>query len=296
MSTQGPPKSTDTVSPEKCIADMVFEAIKVELEQFTLNLESLRERMDGFKLGLDELQEGMDVAYDRLAQLECTSLELQKSCHMSKINLPEVYDGKSKALADQFTHQVEAVAEFENFCDECQKILWAQSYLTRSAQDWSCVIMTGAANPKLNPCQFEWTMCLMDFKAAFCMWNPVQDALTWIRQLQPGFKVDYGLLERKGLNSAAMEALVNTNYKTVEEAWNILLHRESKLVDIAAKKKGGWHANSVTHASVSALLVSTSTSVPARSVLPTAPADPNAMDVDYKETSSLWGHVHPSSA
>ncbi|KAG6875061.1 hypothetical protein C0993_011012, partial [Termitomyces sp. T159_Od127] len=41
----------------------------------------------------------------------------------------------------------------------------------------------------------------------------------------------------KGLNTVAMEALVNMDYKTAEQARNILLHRESKLTDLAAQRR-----------------------------------------------------------
>lgn len=41
-----------------------------------------------------------------------------------------------------------------------------------------------------------------------------------------------------GLNIAAKEALVSTDYKTVEEAQEILLCQKQKLADVEA----GWHA------------------------------------------------------
>ncbi|KAG6895379.1 hypothetical protein C0993_009648, partial [Termitomyces sp. T159_Od127] len=96
---------------------------------------------------------------------------------------------------------------------------------------------------------FCWEAWLVDFKATFCMQDQAQDTLTRIGQLQQRSKsiTNYcmaffelkGKLGRadmegeyikdrfwKGMNMAAMEALVNTDYQTAEEARNILLHRE----------------------------------------------------------------------
>ena len=102
MTIPGTPEDADTVSPEKRIADMVFAAIKAKLAaQFTSNLDEVRKGMEVLKLGLGKLWEGMDVAYDRLAQLE-RAQEPQGSRRGPKINPLEVYDGKLKALADQF--------------------------------------------------------------------------------------------------------------------------------------------------------------------------------------------------
>lgn len=166
--------------------------------------------------------------------------------HAPRINPPEVYNGKLKQLADQFAEQVEVAAEFEVFRDEWQKIVWAQSYLMGSVRQWSAVITMGPEDWDLNPQRFNWAAWLADFKAAFCMHNQAQDVLNRIGQLQQGSRsiTDYctaffklkgrlGCVDAasnyikdrfwKGLNTVAMEVLVNTDFQTVEEACDILL-------------------------------------------------------------------------
>ena len=98
----------------------------------------------------------------------------------------------------------------------------------------------------MNAWRFDWGSWLADFKAAFCTREPEQEALTWLGQLQQGSRsiMDYctaffelkGKLGKadaesqyvkdrfwKGLNAAAMKALVNTDYETAEQARDILL-------------------------------------------------------------------------
>lgn len=159
---------------------------------------------------------------------------------------------------------MEAAAEFEQFRNERQKVLWAQSYLSSSALAWSRVITTGADDPVLNPRRFLWAAWLNNFQAAFGLQDPAQDALNQIAMLQQGSKsiTDYCMAffelkgklgpadanseyikDRfwKGLSTSAMEALVNTDFAMAENARDILLCKESKLADIAARKKGQWH-------------------------------------------------------
>ncbi|KAG6839646.1 hypothetical protein C0991_000552 [Blastosporella zonata] len=221
-----------------------------------------------------------------------------------QINPPEVYDGRSKQLADQFLCQVKAAAEFEVFCDDKQKILWAQSFLTGTAQDWSCVITTSLGNPALNPCHFSWSDWIADFRAAYCTCNPAQDALTQIAALQQGSKTitEYctafvelkGKLgpadaegewvkERfwKGLSAATMEALINSN-KTVEEARDILLQCETKLADIAVRRKG----SSRQGLSLTPWALAASVPAPAWVARLVASKDPDAMDIDCGRHSS----------
>ncbi|KAG6876450.1 hypothetical protein C0993_003006 [Termitomyces sp. T159_Od127] len=225
-----------------------------------------------------------------------------------RINAPEVYDGKSKALADQFVRQVEAAAEFERFRDNRQKILWAQSYLSGSAQDWSCIITTGDVDPEFSPRRFQWTAWLTDFKAAFCTCDPAQDALAHIGLLQQGFRsiMDYctaffGLRGKlghadaeseymkdrfwKGLNAAAMEALVNTDFVMAEKVWDILLRCESKLADIVAKRKGQWQGKA-SRGPVQPTTTTTTSGAPARMAPPPASQDPDAMDMDHASCTS----------
>ncbi|KAG6867803.1 hypothetical protein C0993_010850 [Termitomyces sp. T159_Od127] len=213
--------------------------------------------------------------------------------------------GVQVPLADQFVRQVEAAAEFEMFQDDCQKILWAQSYLSGSAQQWSSVITTGLDDPAWNPRHFQWDAWVTDFKASFCMRDQAQDALTRIGQRQQGSKSipDYctaffelkGRLGQadadskyvkdrfwKGLTAASMEALVNMDFTTAEEARDILLQRESRLADIAARRKGTWHPG---HAVASA--ASNAASHPqVCAAPPPPPADPNAMDIDHARTAA----------
>ncbi|KAG6868336.1 hypothetical protein C0993_004827 [Termitomyces sp. T159_Od127] len=92
----------------------------------------------------------------------------------------------------------------------------------------------------------------------------------------------------KGLNMAAMEALVNTDYETMEQVRNILLCRESKLTDLAAQHKGTWQV-----ASAAGPCAPAPTSGPAamnmmvRAAPPPPSADPNAMDVDHAKANPV---------
>ncbi|KAG6872058.1 hypothetical protein C0993_002485 [Termitomyces sp. T159_Od127] len=90
------------------------------------------------------------------------------------------------------------------------------------------------------------------------------------------------------LNPAAMEALVHTDYQTVEEARDILLRREAKLVDMAARRKSTWQtASAGSHrASATATTATAGAGAPSRSAPPAAPADPNAMDVDRAKVTA----------
>ncbi|KAG6863850.1 hypothetical protein C0993_010145 [Termitomyces sp. T159_Od127] len=173
-----------------------------------------------------QLAAHMQVQDDRIKAILTWLLQLEQVAQ-ELIHPPEVYNSKSKQLVDQFAQQVEAAAEFECFQDDWQKIVWVQLYLTGSAQQWSAVITTG-----VDDLDEAW---LADFKAAFCTQDQVQDALTRIGQLQQGSKsiTNYyiaffklkGKLRHvdaegeyikdhfwKGLNAAAMEVLVNTDY------------------------------------------------------------------------------------
>ncbi|KAG6879906.1 hypothetical protein C0992_009897 [Termitomyces sp. T32_za158] len=276
------------------IANMVFQAMQPRM---AAHMQAQDDRIAEILTRLLQLKQA--------AQSPREAQPAQQLLRVPRINPPEVYDGKSKQLADQFAQQVEAAAEFECFRDDRQKIVWAQSYLTGSARQWSAVITTGVDDPEINPRRFRWDAWLADFRAAFCTRDQAQDALTRIGQLQQGSKsiTDYctaffelkgklGPAEAegeyvkdrfwKGLNAAAMEALVNTDYQTAEEARDILLRRESKLADLAVRRKGHWHAGMPMAAASSG----STSSVAARSAPPPPPADPNAMDVDHAKSSS----------
>ncbi|KAG6867603.1 hypothetical protein C0993_000611 [Termitomyces sp. T159_Od127] len=298
MST--PTDREETTAPDSMserITGMIFQAMQSQLMAH-----------------MQAQDEGLSAVLARVSQLEQTVQHLeqvaqgQDQCrvqqvpHVPRINPPEVYDGKSKQLADQFAEQVEAAAEFEVFRDDRQKIVWAQSYLPGSARQWSAVITTGSDDLTLNPRRFSWDAWLVDFRAAFCTRDQAQDALNRIGQLQQGSKLitDYctaffelkGKLGQvdaksdyikdrfwKGLNAAAMEVLVNTDFQTAEEAQDILLRRESKLADLAARKKGSLHTGS------SSTSAAPHTTAPARAAPPPPSTDPNAMDVDRAKAS-----------
>ncbi|KAG6867066.1 hypothetical protein C0993_007108 [Termitomyces sp. T159_Od127] len=132
----------------------------------------------------------------------------------------------------------------------------------------------GSDDPAWNLHRFQWDAWVVDFKASFCTHDQAQDALTWIGQLQQGSKsiMDYctaffklkGRLGQadadskyvkdcfwKGLTATSMEALVNMDFTTAEEARDILLRWESRLADIAAQQKGTWHPGHATASTAS---------------------------------------------
>ncbi|KAG6895647.1 hypothetical protein C0993_009344 [Termitomyces sp. T159_Od127] len=285
MSTTGHPEEIATPALQKRIMEMMFQALQTKLAA----------RIQARLVGVLDKLEALDM------QMTSWERERHGSGPRPSINLPEKYDGVSKNLVDQFISQVEATAEFERFCDDRQKILWAQLYLTALALTWSRVITTGFEDPDLNPRHFVWTAWLVDFKAAFGLRDPVQDALNCIGVLQQGLRsimeycmVFFELKGRlgpsnanseyvkdrfwKGLSTAAMEALVNTDFAMAKEAHNVLLRHESKLADIAAWRKGQWHG---LHLKAAAMVpVAGSAMATARSAPPPALRDPDAMDVD----------------
>lgn len=164
------------------------------------------------------------------------------------------------------------------------------------------MITTGSDNPVVNLKRFQWQAWRDDFRAAFCMRDPAQNALACLEQLQQGSKsiMDYctaffKLKEKlssadvvseyvknsfwKGLSLAAMEALVNTDYEMVEQARDILLQHESKLADITAKRKGNWGGGS-SGAPYALTTATSAMQAVVRSAPPPASADPNTMDID----------------
>lgn len=81
---------------------------------------------------------------------------------------------------------------------------------------------------------------------------------------------------------------MNTDYEMVEQARDILLCHESKLANIAAKRKGNWGegSSSVPHSLATSLLA---LQVVVHPVPPPASADPNVMDINHAKTlSSIW--------
>ncbi|KAG6877886.1 hypothetical protein C0993_002724 [Termitomyces sp. T159_Od127] len=279
----GPPETAAT--PES-IANAVFAALQKDL---VVQLQT----------SLGEIHASLEVLGSRVEFIE------RGACGCGprpSISPPEKYDGASKALVDQFVRQVEAVAEFEVFRDDHQKILWAQSYLMGSAQAWSCIITMGSADPGgQRGCRTFW------------MRDMAQEALNGIAVLQQGsrsiteycmafFKLkgrlspsDAGsdcIKDRlwKGLSAAAMEALVNTDYdyEMAEQARDILLRWESKLADIAAHRKGTWQATGMTHPWVpTPAVVTPSTTTAVRVAPPHPPVDANTMDVNHTKATPV---------
>ncbi|KAG6865019.1 hypothetical protein C0993_008354 [Termitomyces sp. T159_Od127] len=206
------------------IANMVFQAMQPQL---AVHMQAQDNRIKAILTRLLQLEQAVQESQE--------ACQAQQLLHVLRINPPEVYNSKSKQLVDQFAQQVKAVA--------------------------------GMDDPDVNPQRFCWEAWLADFKAAFCTWDQVtwdqvQDALTRIGQLQQGSKsiTDYctaffklkGKLGHtdaegeyvkdcfwKGLNAAAMEALVNTDYQTAEEARNILLCHENGAPGGAVPDMGG---------------------------------------------------------
>ncbi|KAG5335158.1 hypothetical protein C0989_002093 [Termitomyces sp. Mn162] len=246
------PKFPGNLTPtEDHIAKMVYQAMQAE---FAARMQATAQ----LQTSLRELQGRFEALANRMAEVECSSYNGRLRPNISP---PEKYNRASRQLVDQFIGQVKAAAKFKRFRDECQKILWVQLYLSGLALTWSHIIMTGDKDPVLNPQHFIWKAWLTDFQMTFGLCNLVQDALNHIAMLQQGSRsiTDYctmffklkGRLGAsdanskyikdcfwKGLNAVAMEALVNMDFAMTEEARDILLYREGKLADMAARKKG----------------------------------------------------------
>lgn len=278
-----------TALPEERIAKVVFDALQTELAA-----------------QLRTVQGGLEALADRMTRLERAE---RGPGPRPNINPPGTYDGASRPLADQFISQVEAAAEFEVFRSERQKILWAQSYLTGAALAWSRVITTGSDDPEANPRRFHWEAWLSDFKAAFGLRDPAQDALNKLGVLQQGsrsiteyctaffeLKGKLGPADAnseyvkdrfwKGLSATAMEALVNTDFTTAEEARDILLRRETRLADMVARRKGQWHGSSKASGPAPMGQATAPTPAAARVSNPPASKDPDAMDVDRAQRNT----------
>ncbi|KAG6869964.1 hypothetical protein C0993_005474, partial [Termitomyces sp. T159_Od127] len=84
------PSAPDATAADQRVADMVFQAIQAQL---TAQLQA----------SLDGIHKSLEGVYQRLTRLEQAALEPRAAGCVPKINPPEVYDGKSKQLADQFT-------------------------------------------------------------------------------------------------------------------------------------------------------------------------------------------------
>ena len=87
---------TEAQTLEESVAQAVFKAVRDSL------VGQLHESITEVLVALE-------------TQMATLKLAMQEACHSLKINPPSIYDGKVKALADQFVQQVEAAAEFEWF-------------------------------------------------------------------------------------------------------------------------------------------------------------------------------------
>jgi len=237
-----------------------------------------------------------------------------------KVNPPVVYDGKSKELADQFLHQISSAAKFQVFADDEQKILWAESFLSSQAHTWSATI-TSHGDPASNPRRYIWTDWVKAFTDTFCTRDPQTLAITRLGVLTQGTKTitayctefrdlvakldradqEGGWVRQRfwdGLNAMAKSSLVNTDYKTVEEAQDILLRREIRLGDVEAATR--THNQRTVLPSPQVKMVSPHAPIPqasapqVRPVQPTVQSapppttkDPNAMDVDGSRKRGL---------
>jgi len=286
------------------------------------------------------LEQGLVSASDYCARLEEVNRELHEDVvslaaarmgRAPKVNPPTVYDGKDTAKADLFLHQTTVAAKFENFSDDVQKILWAQSYLSGQAQLWS-VVVTTSLGAEYAAAHTTWTGWVEAFKQTFCSRNVAREALQQLNQLHQGsnsithYTTQFRELVAKlpaaeqtgnfidnryweGLSLASKQNLVGTDFVTAAQAQEILLRRESRLADISAqvqRTKGATQFRA--SAGTSQLPNSQSASISAtgaaprpaqaQASLPLPPRDPNAMDVDGARPIRTCfrcgeaGHVH----
>ncbi|KAG6895946.1 hypothetical protein C0992_011375 [Termitomyces sp. T32_za158] len=147
------PELANAPSMEERIACMVFKALQKELvsqvqSQVQAGLADIQAGLASLATSVSDTQGGLEALAGRVADVGVAGCGTGPRPSVSPL---EKYDGISKTLTDQFVRQVEAAAEFEVFWDDHQKILWAQSYLTGSAQAWSCVITTGLDDAAANP-------------------------------------------------------------------------------------------------------------------------------------------------
>lgn len=302
----------DAQTPEQRLATEIYEAIsarfKAQFEELRHDLDIATDQVDGVRA---DLQRGLIATEGRLLAA-INARPVQTTVRAPKVNAPAVYDGKSKELADQFVQQVSNAAKFEVFSDDEQRILWAQSFLSHQALAWSSVI-TSNGDAASNPRRYDWDLWLAAFKSAYCTRDAAADALQRLGALSQGTKsiTEYCTrfeelrvkLEKgdqdgawvrdrfwAGLSLLSKEALVNSDYKTVEEAQEILLKRETRLADLEATRRSQQPQRQGNNSSSSALrppVVAPRANPPTPAVHhpvvsapPPATRDPNAMDVD----------------
>ncbi|KAG6876163.1 hypothetical protein C0993_005237 [Termitomyces sp. T159_Od127] len=171
--------NTTLPSLEEQIVSMVFMALQKDLAsqvpvQIQASSVNIWMGLKALAASVLSTQGGLEALATCMADME------QGGCGMGlrpSISPPKKYERVSKLLVDQFVCQVKAAVEFRVFENNHQKILWTQSYLTGLVQAWLYIITLELNDKELNPRRFQWVAWLMDFKAAFGMWEPAQDAL-----------------------------------------------------------------------------------------------------------------------
>lgn len=282
-------------------------------EQFQGQFAELHQKLDDSQTEVAALRNELAALRNELAQRGPGT----GTGRTPKVNPPVVYDGKSKELADQFLHQISSAAKFQTFADDEQKILWAESFLSSQAHTWSATI-TSHGDPADNPRRYIWTDWVKGFTDAFCTRDPQTLAITRLGVLNQGTKTitayctefrdlvtkldkadqEGGWVRQRfwdGLNAMGKSSLVNTDYKTVEEAQDILLRREIRLGDVEAATRTHNQQSSARPVLPSPQVKTVSPRAPvpqastpyvrpvqhiAQSAPPPATKDPNAMDVD----------------
>ena len=289
------------------IAAAIFDQVKQQFERDFV----------GLKGNLGE-------ALSHVAALEAELLETRvrgTTPRLPKVSPPPKFDRKPpKDLADHFVHQISNAAKFETFLSDEQKIIWAESFLTGQALSWSATI-TAFGKPADNPACYDWTVWLRSFRETFCTWDAAADALRKLAALSQGSKsitqycTEFKELSVRlsaadqcgkfvkerfwaGLNVAAKQALVTSDFKTINEAQDLLLCRESRLADIESavqlSKPRGIQAQlggAASGAKASANFQKagggqTSSTPSAQASNPPASKDPNAMEVDAARRSN----------
>ena len=152
--------SADVSDPSSLLSSSPMATSTVEAN--TDQLQMIAERVYGalqeqFQGQFAELHQKLDTAQTEVAVLRSELAQRGSGTGRTpKVNPPVVYDGKSKELADQFLHQISSAAKFQNFANDEQKILWAESFLSSQAHTWSATITSQILLPTRDGI-FGWT-------------------------------------------------------------------------------------------------------------------------------------------
>jgi hypothetical protein len=322
---------------EQRLAQLVFQAIS---GQFQAQFDALRQDINSATADIQRLQTlggllstSLAAAQTRLDQELANPTSRGAQVPAPRVNPPTPFAGDDKKLADRFLRQVTTAAKFTSFESEEQQIAWAETFLTGQALDWSAVITSSAADPRRT----SWDLWVEAFRSVFCTRDAANEALTRLQGLTQGSKtisayvtefqelrsrLDVGdqggaWIEKRfwdGLNTETMEALASSDYKTVEEAQEILLRREARLASLNARRaQAARNTTPRQHqtppaaapraapaqaqaqpARTPAQPARASAPTPAVSATPRPPADPNAMDVDAARARNNGGRSYSS--